>query len=97
LFHLVSHICNITACLFIQNGFTILQEFLALHCGDTPEKRDNDVVEHIFPVIPGLHEVAVLTKKVKERVQGTVDDPDVEIIPENLLLNPRFNQFPGKG
>ncbi len=72
----------------IQNGFTIFKELLSLFCGYTPEEGDNDMVKHIFPVVPGLNHFAVLPKQVKECMKGPVDDLNVDVVPEYLLLNP---------
>ncbi len=53
------------------------------------------MVEHIVPVEAGINHAAVVTKKVKDCMDGMIDDIDVEVISEYLLFNSGLKQFQG--
>ena len=54
------------------------------------------MVEHIFMLETSIDHSAVVTKKVKECMDGMVNDIDIEVIPEYLLFNSGLKQFPGQ-
>jgi len=53
------------------------------------------MVKHKFPIVTSIHHFAVVTKEVKERLEGPVNDINVDIIPEHFLFNTGFKQFLG--
>ena len=53
------------------------------------------MIEHIVPVESGINHAAVVTKKVKDCMDGMIDDIDVEVISEYLLFNSGLKQSPG--
>ncbi len=53
------------------------------------------MIEHIVPVESGINHAAVVTKKVKDCMDGMIDDIDVKVISEYFLFNSGLKQFPG--
>ena len=54
------------------------------------------MVEHFFMLESCFYHGAVVTKKIKERMDGIVDYIDVEVGSEYLLFDTSLKQFPGQ-
>ena len=67
-----------------------MKELSAFLCGNSPEIRDQYLVKNIFPVISGFHQAAFLVEKVEKGMDGPVYNPKVDVLPEYLLLDSRF-------